>query len=186
MAGETPNGGAAQPELGSGDAVSDVPGERSRGGEPLRNVGTDPEIIVCALDASNGAVRVLAMAARLARAFPSAALHILHVFRTSRFDRAHAAAPALDPNSLADAKEELEAHVRSARTQCRNSVIGHFQVGDPTSEVLRLIMELKAQLLVIGTHDHAGFERLILGSTAETLMRKAGCSVLVVRPDKYT
>jgi nucleotide-binding universal stress UspA family protein len=40
--------------------------------------------------------------------------------------------------------------------------------------------------LVIGTHDHAGFERLILGSTAETLMRKAGCSVLVVRPDQYT
>jgi len=186
MAGETPDGGAAQPELGSGATVAGALEQRSQGGEPLRNMGSDPEVIVCALDSSNGAVRVLAMAARLARAFPSAALHVLHVFRTSRFDRAHAAAPALDPNALADAKDQLEAHVRSARTQCRNSVIGHFQVGDPTSEVLRLITDLKAQLLVIGTHDHAGFERLILGSTAETLMRKAGCSVLVVRPDKYT
>jgi nucleotide-binding universal stress UspA family protein len=186
MAGETPNGGVAQPELGSGATPAGAPEQRSQEDEPLRNIGSDPEVIVCALDSSNGAVRVLAMAARLARAFPSAVLHVLHVFRTSRFDRAHAAAPALDPNALADAKEHLEAHVRSARTQCRNSVIGHFQVGDPTSEVLRLITDLKAQLLVIGTHDHAGFERLILGSTAETLMRKAGCSVLVVRPDKYT
>lgn len=186
MAAETPNGEATEVELGSGATPADLPSESARGGEPLRNIGTDPEIIVCALDSSNGAGRVLAMAARLARAFPSAALHVLHIFRTSRFDRAHAAAPALDPNALADAEEQLDAHVRSARTQCRNSVIGHFRVGDPTSEVLSLIAQLKAQLLVIGTHDHAGFERLILGSTAETLMRKAGCSVLVVRPDKYT
>ena len=184
MAGETPESEAAPSELGRGTAAAGDP--RSQPGDPLRNIGNDPEVILCALDASNGALRVLAMAARLARAFPGAALHVVHVFRTSRFDRAHAAAPAVDPNAIADAKEHLEAHVRSARTQCRNTVIGHFQVGDPTSEVLRLIGELKAQLLVIGTHDHAGFERLILGSTAETLMRKAGCSVLVVRPDKYT
>ncbi|HVZ37199.1 MAG TPA: universal stress protein [Polyangiaceae bacterium] len=154
--------------------------------EPLRNTDMDPNVILCAVDGSNGASRVVSMAARLARAFPVAQLHVLHVFRTSRFDRAHAGA-AVPPNTdaLADAKEHLEFHVRAARAQCRNSITGHFQVGDPPTEVLRLVAELKAQLLVIGTHDHAGFERLILGSTAETLMRKAGCSVLVVRPLKY-
>jgi nucleotide-binding universal stress UspA family protein len=125
------------------------------------------------------------MSARLARAFPAAALHIVHVFRTSRFDRAHAAAPAPNADALADAKDHLQFHVSSARAQCRNRVTGHFQVGDPTAEILRIVSELKAQLLVVGTHDNAGFERLILGSTAETLMRKAGCSVLVVRPDKF-
>jgi nucleotide-binding universal stress UspA family protein len=154
--------------------------------EPLRNTDVDPDVILCAVDSSNGASRIVSMAARLARAFPAAHLHVLHVFRTSRFDRAHVGA-AVPPNTdaLADAQEHLEFHVRGARAQCRNSVTGHFQVGDPATEVLRLVAELKAQLLVIGTHDHAGFERLILGSTAETLMRKAGCSVLVVRPQKY-
>jgi nucleotide-binding universal stress UspA family protein len=149
---------------------------------PLRNSGEDPSVIICAVDTSNGANRVLSMGARLARAFPASTLHVLHVFRTSRFDRAHAAAPAVNPDALADAKENLEYHVNSARAQCRNDVVGHFQVGDPTAEVLRLVAALKADLLVVGTHDHAGFERLLLGSTAETLVRKSGCSVVVVRP----
>jgi nucleotide-binding universal stress UspA family protein len=150
--------------------------------EPLRNTEQDPRVILCAVDTSNGAARVLSMAARLARAFPEAILHVLHVFRTSRFDRAHAAAPSISPDALADAKDHLEFHVTSARAQCRNTVIGHFLVGDATHEVLRLVQELHAGLLVLGTHDHKGFERLLLGSTAETLVRKAGCSVLVVRP----
>ena len=152
--------------------------------QPLRNTGDDPEVIVAALDSSNGSTRVLAMAARLARAFPAAALHVVHVFRTSRFDRAHAGAPVANPDALADAKDHLEAHVRSARMQCRNSVTGHFIIGDPTNEILRVRSEIKADMLVIGTHDHSGFERLLLGSIADNLMRKAGCSVLVVRPTK--
>ncbi len=152
--------------------------------EPLRNNGEDPEVILAALDSSNGSTRVLAMAARIARAFPAASLHVAHVFRTNRFDRAHAGAPVANPDALADAKDHLEAHVRSARLQCRNDVTGHFIVGDPTAEVLRLRAEIRGNLLVIGTHDHSGFERLLLGSIADNLTRKAGCSVLVVRPTR--
>lgn len=152
--------------------------------EPLRNTGDDPEIILVAVDTSTGSNRVLGSGARLARAFPGAALHVVHVFRTSRFDRAHAGAPPANADALADAKEHLEFHVRSARLQCRNNVTGHFIVGDPTSEILRVRAEIGADVLVVGTHDHAGFERLLLGSIAETLMRKAGCSVFVVRPTK--
>jgi nucleotide-binding universal stress UspA family protein len=119
--------------------------------------------------------------ARFARTFPEASLHVVHVFRTSRFDRAHAGVPAPAAEALADAKEHLEFFVRSARLQCRNSVTGHFVVGSPTDEILRLRTELDVDLLVVGTHDHKGFERLLLGSVAETLVRKAHCSVLVVR-----
>jgi len=152
--------------------------------EPLRNTGDDPEVILVAVDTSNGATRVVAVAARLARAFPGAALHVVHVFRTSRFDRAHAGAPTASADALADAKEHLEFHVRSARLQCRNNVTGHFIVGDPTAEILRVRAEIKADMLVVGTHDHSAFERLLLGSITEQLMRKAGCSVVVVRPTK--
>jgi nucleotide-binding universal stress UspA family protein len=152
--------------------------------EPLRNTGDDPEVILVAVDSSNGSGRVLSVGARLARAFPGAALHVVHVFRTSRFDRAHAGAPPTNTDALADAKDHLEYHVRGARMQCRNNVTGHFIVGDPTHEILRVRGEIKADMLVVGTHDHSSFERLLLGSTTENLMRKAGCSVLVVRPTK--
>jgi universal stress protein A len=59
-------------------------------------------------------------------------------------------------------------------------------MGDPQTEILRICDQVSTDLLVIGTHDYHGLERLILGSIAETLVRKAHCSVMVVRPRKST
>jgi len=44
---------------------------------------------------------------------------------------------------------------------------------------------LDVDLLIVGTHDYVGFERFLLGSVAENLMRKAGCPVLIVRPKAH-
>jgi nucleotide-binding universal stress UspA family protein len=38
---------------------------------------------------------------------------------------------------------------------------------------------------VIGTHGRGGVKRLVLGSVAETVVRKASCPVLVVRRKAY-
>ncbi len=148
---------------------------------PLQNTGEEPEVIVAAVNSSLASKRIVSMAARLARALPEANVHILHVFRTSRFERGHSWSTETSGAALEDSKEHLEAHVRAARAQCRNTVTGHFLVGDPTGEVLRTVGELKADVLVIGTDDRAGLERLLLGSIAETLMRKSHCSVFIVR-----
>jgi nucleotide-binding universal stress UspA family protein len=159
--------------------------ESTGAGSVLQNSPDEPQAVLVAIDASAGASRVVSTAARLCRALPEATLHVLHVFRTSRVDRARAGAPVVNPDFIQDAKEHLESHVASARRQCRAQVVGHFTAGDPTAEVLKKAVELRADLLVVGTHDHVGFERLLLGSVAETLVRKAGCSVLVVRPTKH-
>jgi nucleotide-binding universal stress UspA family protein len=156
------------------------PGERA-----LVNTDDEPRVVLAAVDDSPAAKRVVSMAARFVRAFPEATLHLLHVLRSSRLSRAQAAhAGTLHANSdaVADAKDYLEYHRRSAATQCRNVVLAHLAVGDPTGEILRSCEELRVELLVIATHDHAGFERLLLGSIAETLMRKAHCTVTIVRP----
>ncbi len=162
-----------------GNESGQVPGAE----EPLRNTGEEPEVIVVAIDSSASSRRIVSMAARLCRSLPSAALHVVHVFRVSRVDRAHSGAPpGPRADDIAEAKEYLAYHVKVARSHCRNQVVGHFQVGDPTTEILRSCKDLESDLLVIGTHDYSAFERLLLGSVAETLMRKATCSVLVVRP----
>lgn len=148
---------------------------------PLVNTDDVPRVILAAVDTTPAAERVVTMAARFARAFPDAQLHILHVLRFSRLDRPYAGSPGMSSDAVADAKDHLEFHKKKAARQCRNPVIGHFAAGNPTSEILRFCAELNADLLVIATHDHAGFERLLLGSIAETLMRKAPCSVTVVR-----
>ena len=148
----------------------------------LQNSGDDLRTILVAVDASAGATRVISAAARLSRISSEPALHVAHVFRASRLDHARAGAPHADSGIIEEAKEHLEAYVRSARAQTRAQITGHFLVGDPTGEILRLAGALRADVLVVGTHDHVGLERLILGSIAETLVRKAACSVLVVRP----
>ncbi|HEY3234804.1 MAG TPA: universal stress protein [Polyangiaceae bacterium] len=150
--------------------------------DALLNTEEEPKAILVAVDASAGAPRLVSAAARLSRSLPQAVLHVAHVFRTGRLDRARAGAPVPASDAMDEAKEYLESQVRSARRQCRNDALGHFVVGDPTRELLKLCTELKVDLLVVGTHDHFGFERLLLGSIAERLVRDAGCSVLVVRP----
>jgi nucleotide-binding universal stress UspA family protein len=53
--------------------------------------------------------------------------------------------------------------------------------GGAVAAVVRAVEERRADLLVIGTHGRAGISRLLLGSVAESLVRLADCSVLVVR-----
>jgi nucleotide-binding universal stress UspA family protein len=154
--------------------------------QELENSGEEIRAILVAVDSSTSAARVIATAARLARAVPAATLHVVHVFRASRLDHARTFVPETSAGFVEDAKEQLRAHVRAARRQCRNQVVDHFVIGEPVPELLALSRKLSIDLLVIGTHDHKGFERLLLGSIAETLMRKVGCSVLVVRPTAHS
>jgi nucleotide-binding universal stress UspA family protein len=151
---------------------------------PLQNSGHEIENIVVALDSSTGSSHVISTAARFSRAVPAATVHVVHVFKTSRIDHARAGVPRNDTDAIADSKDQLEAYVSNTKAQCRNEVVGHFVVGDPTTEILKTLDQTKADLLVVGTHDYRGFERWLLGSTSETLMRKAPCSTLVVRPPR--
>jgi nucleotide-binding universal stress UspA family protein len=52
--------------------------------------------------------------------------------------------------------------------------------GMPPAEILAKAEALPADLVVMGTHGRTGFERLLLGSTTETVLRKARCPVLTV------
>jgi len=41
--------------------------------------------------------------------------------------------------------------------------------------------EKDADLIIVGTHGRTGLSRMLLGSTAESLLRRAPCKVLVVK-----
>jgi quercetin dioxygenase-like cupin family protein len=53
--------------------------------------------------------------------------------------------------------------------------------GDPADEVLRLCEALHCDVVVMGTHGRTGLGRLLTGSVAEAVLRKATCPVLVVK-----
>jgi nucleotide-binding universal stress UspA family protein len=47
--------------------------------------------------------------------------------------------------------------------------------------LLAAARECEADMIVIGTHGRSGTSRLVLGSTAESVVRHAACPVLVVK-----
>jgi nucleotide-binding universal stress UspA family protein len=56
------------------------------------------------------------------------------------------------------------------------------QQGDPARRIVDQAVETAADLVVIGTHGRGGFERLLIGSVAERVVRTAPCPVLLVPP----
>lgn len=53
--------------------------------------------------------------------------------------------------------------------------------GDPAEEIIRATQESGAELIVMDTHGRTGLQRLLVGSVAEHVIRRATCPVLVVR-----
>ena len=53
--------------------------------------------------------------------------------------------------------------------------------GDPVHMILARAEELGCDLIVMGTHGRTGLGRLLMGSVAEAVMRRAACPVLTVK-----
>ena len=55
------------------------------------------------------------------------------------------------------------------------------RVGASADEILRAAEELRSDLIVMGTHGRTGLGRLLMGSVAEAVPRRALCPVLTIR-----
>lgn len=60
--------------------------------------------------------------------------------------------------------------------------IARHSVNSPVNEILAVVGELGADLVVVGTRGKSGFARLILGSVAEGVLRNATIDVLAIPP----
>jgi nucleotide-binding universal stress UspA family protein len=57
----------------------------------------------------------------------------------------------------------------------------HLVIGNPADEIVRLAEEQHADLIIVGTHGRRGLSRLLTGSVAELVLRRAECPVLAVK-----
>jgi nucleotide-binding universal stress UspA family protein len=62
-----------------------------------------------------------------------------------------------------------------------NRVERRLEEGDPVLQILRVAEETSCGLIVMGTHGRSGLARLLMGSVAEQVVRKASCPVLTVK-----
>jgi len=64
------------------------------------------------------------------------------------------------------------------------SVESHLATGIPSEEVLAVARTQGVELIVVGTRGKTGLEHILLGSTAERIIRRAPCPVLAVPMEK--
>jgi nucleotide-binding universal stress UspA family protein len=141
------------------------------------NTNAHPErfVVLAALDGVLSD-RVALVAARFAADIAGGELHLVHVIGTP---------PAGGTNTtaaLAEGRARLEEAGASAG---RGRSVGHVATGSPPREILQVAAQLQADLILVGTHARTGVARLLLGSVAEEVVRRASCPVLVVREKDY-
>lgn len=54
--------------------------------------------------------------------------------------------------------------------------------GDPATEILKLAESEDVWFIVMGTHGRTGLARLLMGSVAEAVVRRATCPTVLVNP----
>lgn len=139
--------------------------------------------ILLATDFSEPAANAAKHAADLARRH-EARLHVGHVVEEfSYWESFH-----LEHFPSEEVYEELRENARLAIEDLFDrdvhaglSIEPHVLHGKPFVEIIRLAREVGAEVIVVGSHGQTGIAETLFGSTAEKVVRKSPCAVLVVR-----
>ena len=147
------------------------------------------ENILCPIDFSEFSARALEHAVAMARRFNGevTVLHVIPYAAAYGGDLPYIPTPPLIADPALKARAEIE--VREFAEPAQDPAVPmSFEIrdGDPWREIRTMEEELPADLVVMGTHGRGGFERLLLGSVTEKVLRKVEASVLTVRSDGGT
>ena len=144
--------------------------------------------ILVATDFSEASDAALSYAKSLAKAF-GATIHVLHVLEDLA---AHAwttevyvaALPGVHEEMEKQARERLDATLTPDERDAYKATLT-LRTGSAFVEIVRHAREIKADLLVMGTHGRGAIAHMLLGSVAERVVRKAPCPVLTVRQPEH-
>jgi nucleotide-binding universal stress UspA family protein len=137
--------------------------------------------ILCPFDGSEFSRRALEHAVALGRWY-KAGITLLHVYPGGP-ESIEAEDGARTGPLAAGERKRIVAWLADMGSPARDggvSVEARVAEGRPAAEIVRVAKELSAELIVMGTHGRSGFDRLVLGSVTEKVLRRAPCPVLTV------
>jgi nucleotide-binding universal stress UspA family protein len=141
--------------------------------------------VLCAVDFSEPSSRALHAAAAFAER-SHAQLSVLHVHQKAMplvAAGSFVAGELVDPSLDVTDREQLAAALRnlvSGEAGVVRSEAVVEEANDVASAIVARAIEEHADLIVLGTHGRSGMQHFLLGSVAETVLRRAGCPVLTV------
>lgn len=133
--------------------------------------------ILVPTDGSKGSAHVAMQAFDLAEQY-GATVHLLHV--VDRGLRSIVGDESADAE-LRDIGHRALATLEQLAESYDLTVASELREGDPVTEILDGAVEVDADLIVLGTHGRSGIERRLIGSVAESVVRRAERPVLTVR-----
>ncbi|HEV2842822.1 MAG TPA: universal stress protein [Chthoniobacterales bacterium] len=141
------------------------------------------ETVLVPTDFSEESLKAVAYARALLNYFPG----IVHLVYVHDIDFAYAV-PALLASAPLISSEEVErrylADLQKLAKQFElpgSTRERHVRTGRAYQEICEVASGIGAELIVIATHGRTSLRRLILGSSAERVVRHAPCPILVVR-----
>jgi nucleotide-binding universal stress UspA family protein len=139
--------------------------------------------VLCPVDFSEFSIQAFRYALSIARQY-NAKLSVQHVVEPWRYPAADfCVSPEHFDQFYSTLREKSEGQLQQLVTTYlhegdQTECIVH--VGMASDSILELAESHNADLIVMGTHGRRGFDRLMLGSVTERVMRKASCPVLTV------
>ncbi len=133
--------------------------------------------ILCPIDFSEFSEAALSYASSLAQE-SHARLYLVHVDDSQvPYDAGYAAyvAPPSNPEALRERLVEQRPTLPNVEYQ-HELLFGH-----PADAVVEFARQNAIDLIVMGTHGRTGVARLLMGSIAEAVVRRAECPVLTVK-----
>lgn len=138
--------------------------------------------ILVPIDFSERSRETLGIAKSIAKQF-GAELHLAHVYEPDYPLVNMMAIPiALPPVQVA---QRVRRHLKDVAKQSGIAVrpgCNHAVEGRPFAEICRIARQHRIDLIVVATRGNTGLKHLLLGSTAERIVRHSPCPVLVVHP----
>jgi len=141
--------------------------------------------ICCPIDFSEPSRVALRVAVDLCTTF-GAELTLFHSYQLPGYTLPEGSVVA-SPKMLQELADQAESHLAEWRKIAEE--MGHKaprtakSVGEPATEIVAFALESHQDLLVVGSHGRTGLRHALLGSTAERVVRRAGCPVLTVHPE---
>jgi len=141
----------------------------------------DTSVILHPTDFSKASEIALRVARSLARDL-GARLIVLHVAPVDTYMEEGRLAAELDPGEYQHSLDAIRNRLDGP--DLKYPVETRLTHGFEADEILRVARDVASDLIVMGTHGRTGLGRLLMGNTAESVLPKADCPVLVVKSSR--
>ena len=116
----------------------------------------------------------------------SSSIRFVHVVESVSTGDMMLGSPSFEPiykEQKAKAEELMTNIVEDNRSKLAD-ISGTVIRGEVVEEIVQFAADEKAGLIVMGTHGAKGLERILLGSVAERVLKRAHCPTLTMNPYK--